>query len=189
MQALTKYVGGHSDLLLGSVTVRERAHYDAIGNAHYLLGTGVSPDDCSLALRGLQTLGVRLEQLGKSALDIARWFQQQPEITSVLHPALVGSPGNDIWKRDFTGSASVFSVVFAPTVSHESIIQAIDSLRLFKVGFSWGGVTSLVMPEFELKRRFRSYGSGLVRFNIGLEAVSDLLADLDEAFSSLRSKR
>ncbi|HKV83325.1 MAG TPA: cystathionine beta-lyase [Ktedonobacterales bacterium] len=186
MQALTKYIGGHSDLLLGSVTVRDPAHYQAIGDAHQLLGMGVSPDDCSLALRGLQTLATRLKQLEESALAVARWLAEQPEIERVLHPALPSCPGHEHWKRDFTGSASVFSVVFAPSAQPAAIIRFVDSLSLFKIGYSWGGVTSLAMPFVALKRRHRAYGSQLVRFNVGLETVGDLLADLARGFSVLR---
>ena len=187
MQALTKYVGGHSDLLLGSVTARDRAHYDAIGDAHHLLGMGVSPDDCSLALRGLQTLAVRLKHLEESTLAIAHWFAGRPEIETVLHPALPSCPGHETWRRDFTGSASVFSVVFRANPSRESIARFIDSLRLFKIGYSWGGVTSLVMPQFELTRKYRSYSQGLVRFNVGLEDVQDLINDLEGGFAAFRS--
>ena len=187
MQALTKYVGGHSDLLLGSVTVRDPAHYQALGDAHQLLGMGVSPDDCSLALRGLQTLAVRLKQLEESTLAVARWCAGQPEVETVLHPALPTCPGHAIWQRDFTGSASVFSVVFAPQVTAEAIIRFVDSLRLFKIGYSWGGVTSLAMPHFNLERTYRSYGSRLVRLNIGLEAVGDLIADLEAGFATMRT--
>jgi cysteine-S-conjugate beta-lyase len=187
MQALTKYVGGHSDLLLGSVTARDRAHYEALGDTHQLLGMGVSPDDCSLALRGLQTLAVRLKQLEESALAAARWFAAQPEVETVLHPGLPTCPGHEIWLRDFTGSASVFSVVFAPSVTEVAIVRFIDQLRLFKIGYSWGGVTSLAMPQFNLARAHRSYGSQLVRFNIGLEAVADLIADLEQGFSAFRA--
>lgn len=187
MQALTKYIGGHSDLLLGSVTVRDPAHYQAIGDAHQLLGMGVSPDDCSLALRGMQTLGIRLERLEDSTLTVARWLAEQPEVERVLHPALPSCPGHEYWQRDFTGSASVFSVVFAPSAQPEAIIRCVDSLNLFKIGYSWGGVTSLVMPFFSLKRRHRAYGSQLVRFNIGLETADDLIADLEWGFATLRT--
>jgi cystathionine beta-lyase len=186
MQALTKYVGGHSDLLLGSVTVRDCAHYRAIGDARHLLGMGVSPDECSLALRGLQTLAVRLRRLEESTLAVAHWFAERPEIETVLHPALPSCRGHEIWRRDFTGSASVFSVVFAANLSRACIERFIDSLRLFKIGYSWGGVTSLVMPQFELNRKFRSYSHGLVRFNVGLEDVKDLIADLERGFSAVR---
>jgi cystathionine beta-lyase len=187
MQALTKYIGGHSDLLLGSVTVRDPAHYQAIGDAHQLLGMGVSPDDCSLALRGLQTLGIRLKRLEDSTLTVARWLTEQPEVERVLHPALPSCPGHEYWQRDFTGSASVFSVVFAPSAQPEAIVRFVDSLNLFKIGYSWGGVTSLVMPFVSLKRRHRAYGSQLVRFNIGLETADDLIADLERAFATLRT--
>lgn len=187
MQALTKYVGGHSDLLLGSVTIRDDTHYAALGDTHQLLGMAVSPDDCSLALRGLQTLGVRLQQLEESALTVARWCAEQPEVETVLHPALPDCPGHDLWERDFTGSASVFSVVFTAQISPEAIVRLVDSLTLFKIGYSWGGVTSLAIPYFDLARRYRPYGSRLVRFNIGLEAVDDLLADLERGFTTLRA--
>lgn len=187
MQALTKYVGGHSDLLLGSVTIRDDTHYAALGDTHQLLGMAVSPDDCSLALRGLQTLGVRLQQLEESALTVARWCAEQPEVEMVLHPALPDCPGHDLWERDFTGSASVFSVVFTTQIGSEAIVRLVDSLTLFKIGYSWGGVTSLAIPYFDLARRYRPYGSRLVRFNIGLEAVDDLLADLERGFTTLRA--
>ncbi|MGZ6389226.1 MAG: cystathionine beta-lyase [Ktedonobacterales bacterium] len=187
MQALTKYVGGHSDLLLGSVTVRDPDHYQALGDAHQLLGMGVSPDDCRLALRGMQTLAVRLKQLEESTLAVARWFAEQPEVELVLHPALPTCPGHEFWQRDFSGSASVFSVVFAPGVPADAIIRFVDRLSLFKIGYSWGGVTSLAMPHFDLKRRYRAYGSRLVRFNIGLEAAGDLIADLEQGISAFRA--
>jgi cystathionine beta-lyase len=187
MQALTKYVGGHSDLLLGSVTVRDPAHYQAVGDTHQLLGMGVSPDDCSLALRGMQTLGVRLKQLEETTLAVARWLGAQPEVELLLHPAFPSCPGHDIWRRDFTGSASVFSVVFSPQTPPEAILRCLDALSLFKIGYSWGGVTSLVMPHFHLKRSHRAYGERLVRFNIGLETAGDLIADLERGFSVLRA--
>src|SRR5258708_35668562 len=116
MQALTKYVGGRSDLLLGSVTVRDPAHYQALGDAHQLLGMGVSPDDCSLALRGLQTLAVRLQQLEETTLAVARWLAKQPEVESGLHPALPTRPGPQIWRPDITGSARGVPVVFTPEI-------------------------------------------------------------------------
>jgi len=187
MQALTKYVGGHSDLLLGSVTVRDDTHYTALGDAHQLLGMGASPDDCSLALRGLQTLGVRLQQLEESALAVARWCAEQPEVEVVLHPEPPSCPGHDVWERDFTGSASVFAVVFTEQIGPAAIVRLVDSLALFKIGYSWGGVTSLAMPHVELPRRYRPYGSRLVRFNSGLEAINDLLADLERGFTTLHA--
>jgi cystathionine beta-lyase len=187
MQALTKYVGGHSDLLLGSVTLRDDTHYAALGDARQLLGMGVSPDDCSLALRGLQTLGIRLRQVEENTLAVARWCAEQPEVEVVLHPALPDCPGHELWERDFTGAAGVFSVVFTEQIGPEAIVRLVDSLTLFKIGYSWGGVTSLAMPHFDLPRRYRAFGSRLVRFSIGLEAVDDLLADLDQGFTTLHA--
>ncbi|MFK3649434.1 cystathionine beta-lyase [Lysobacter enzymogenes] len=185
VQALTKYIGGHSDLLLGSVTVRDEALYQAIGDAHQLLGMGASPDDCSLALRGLQTLGVRLDHLQRSTLEVAQWLQAQPRVMRVRHPALPGSPGHEIWKRDFTGSASVFSVEFDPALSQDALVAFIDRLRLFKIGYSWGGTTSLVVPQFSLHRDLPRAGRNLVRFNIGLERSQDLIDDLRASLAQL----
>ena len=184
MQALTKYVGGHSDLLLGSVSVRAEPHYRAVGRTHDLLGLAASPDDCSLALRGLQTLGVRLARLEASTLAVARWLAGRPEVARVLHPALPSCPGHEYWRRDFTGSASVFSAVFVPEFAPEQILAVVDRLRLFKIGYSWGGVTSLAIPQFAAARRVRPDGARLVRFNVGLEEPEDLVADLAQALDA-----
>jgi cysteine-S-conjugate beta-lyase len=189
MQALTKYVGGHSDLLLGSVTVRDERLYERIGDAHQLLGMAVSPDDCTLALRGLQTLAVRLSHVEASAIIIARWLCSRLEIEVVLHPAFPSCPGHDVWKRDFTGSAGIFSIVFRDGFSEEQVIRFVDSLRLFKIGYSWGGVTSLAVPYFDAKREVRSYGTRLVRLNVGLEETTALVDDLDQALNRVASGR
>jgi cystathionine beta-lyase len=186
MQALTKYVGGHSDLLLGTVSVRDEAAMRTVGKIYRLLGLAVSPDDCSLALRGLVTLGIRLAQFEKSALAVANWLKKRPEIALVLHPALSDCPGHDIWKRDFTGSASVFSIVFKDDWQPERIVKFVESLRLFKIGYSWGGAFSLAMAYSSLGREHRNYGRQLVRLNIGLEEPADLIADLEQALA--RSK-
>lgn len=183
MQALTKYVGGHSDLLLGTVSVRDEAAMRKVGSIYRLLGMAVSPDDCGFALRGLQTLGIRLKHLEQSALTIAKWLKARPEVSLVLHPALPDCPGHDIWKRDFTGSASVFSIVFNDSFSVDRIVKFVESLELFKIGYSWGGVVSLVMAYSALGRANRNYGRQLVRLNIGLEETNDLIADLDQALT------
>jgi cystathionine beta-lyase len=184
MQALTKYVGGHSDLLLGSVTVTRQEAYERLGLVHMGLGMGASPDDCSLALRGLQTLGVRLETLGRNTLRVARWLAERSSIERVLHPALPSCPGHEIWQRDFTGATSVFSMVLVKGTSPEAIARFVDGLELFKVGYSWGGVTSLAIPCFDLHRTLgSSYDGRLVRLNIGLEDPDDLMVDLDRALS------
>jgi cystathionine beta-lyase len=184
MQALTKYVGGHSDLLLGTVSVRDEAAMRQVGKIYRLLGLAVSPDDCNLALRGLQTLGIRLRELEQSALTIANWLKKRPEIALVLHPALPDCPGHDVWKRDFTGSASIFSIVFKDDWTPARIMRFVDSLKLFKIGYSWGGVTSLIMAYESLGRQHRNYGRHLVRLNIGLEDPVDLIADIEQAMQS-----
>lgn len=187
MQALTKYIGGHSDLLLGSVSAGNESAKERIGTTHRLLGLAVSPDDCTLALRGLQTLAVRLERLQSTALEVAQWCQRQSAIKSVLHPALEHCPGHAIWQRDFSGSASVFSIVFRDDWDMARITRFVEGLRLFKIGFSWGGTTSLVMAYESLPRNVRNYGCRVVRLNVGLEAPSDLIQDLAQSLAAASS--
>ena len=181
MQALTKYVGGHSDLLLGSVSVRNDVAYAKLGPIYQQLGLAVSPDDCSLALRGLQTLAVRLEALEKAALLVANWLTNHPQIDEVYHPALPSCPGHDVWARDFKGSTSVFSFTFKDTVSATKVVDFINALNVFKVGMSWGGINSLAIVYPNLQRPDQDFGGRIVRLNIGLEAPNDLIADLDQA--------
>lgn len=186
VQALTKYVGGHSDLLLGSVSVNSDLLYRRVGSTLSQLGMAVSPDDCSLALRGLATLAVRLEALERSTLQVAEWLAEQPEIDRVLHPAFPSCPGHDLWKRDFTGSASIFSMLLSPRYSVEQVHAFVDGLKLFKLGWSWGGVTSLAMTYPRLRRLEPKYHGLLVRLNIGLEDTADLIADLAAGLARLR---
>jgi cystathionine beta-lyase len=185
MQALTKYVGGHSDLLLGTVSVADDAAYAAVGNAYKQIGLAVSPDDCSLALRGLLTLGVRLERLEKSTLEVARWLATHPKIKTVLHPALPSCPGHEQWRRDFSGSSSIFSIVFDEECTADQVAGFADRLKLFKIGFSWGGVTSLAVVYPNLQRPAANHAGRLVRLNVGLEEPSDLIADLAQALASM----
>jgi cysteine-S-conjugate beta-lyase len=186
MQALTKYAGGHSDVLLGSITVCDELLYRRLGDARQVLGCAVSPDDCSLVLRGLQTLGVRLEAIERSALTIANWLADRPEVERVLHPALPSCPGHEFWERDFVGSAGVFSFVFAPGPSEERVQAFVDALKLFDIGYSWGGTHSLAVA-------YRIGGSGrppydhrLVRLSVGLETTMDLVGDLENGLNALR---
>lgn len=185
MQALTKYVGGHSDLLLGSVSVRDDAAYTKLGSIYQQLGLAVSPDDCSLALRGLQTLAVRLEALEKATLIVANWLTNHPQIDKVYHPALPSCPGHDIWARDFKGSTSVFSFTFKDTVSATKVVDFINALNVFKIGMSWGGINSLAIVYPDLQRPDQDSGGRIIRLNIGLEAPNDLIADLDQATKAL----
>jgi len=186
MQALTKYAGGHSDLLLGSITTREETAWRQLGATHQLVGCAASPDDCSLALRGLKTLAVRLKAIEDAALTLAHWLRERPEIERVLHPALPSCPGHEFWKRDFTGSTGVFSIVFQPRFSKAQVQEFVDKLELFEIGYSWAGVTSLAVAyDFHAMRGRPDYGHRIVRLNIGLEDVSDLREDLDRTLDGL----
>ena len=186
MQALTKYVGGHSDLLLGSITVRDEAAYKRLGATHQLVGCAASPDDCSLALRGMRTLAVRLRAIEASALELARWLAERREIELVLHPALPSCPGHELWKRDFTGSAGLFSIVFHQQFTKQQVLAFVDTLELFKIGYSWAGVTSLAVAyDFHSTPNRPDYGARIVRLNIGLEDVEDLKADLTRALETM----
>jgi cysteine-S-conjugate beta-lyase len=186
MQAVTKYIGGHSDLLLGSVTVRDDSLHQRLGAAQQVLGSAVSPDDCSLALRGLQTLAVRLAAVETSALTVAQWLAARREVERVLHPALESCPGHEFWKRDFLGSSGVFSIVFKPGPTQEQVFAFVDALQLFKVGYSWAGVTSLAVA-YDIGRipGRPAYDHRIVRLSIGLEATEDLLSDLEQALGKL----
>ena len=185
MQALTKYVGGHSDLLLGAVSARDAAAYDKLGPIYQQIGLAVSPDDCSLALRGLQTLAVRLDVLEQSTLKVAHWLAAHSLVSQVLHPALASCPGHDIWARDFTGSASVFSFVFDGHIRAEQVIDFINNLEIFRIGMSWGGVHSLAVVYPDLIRPNQDFAGRIVRLNIGLEKVDDLISDLEQAFGNI----
>lgn len=185
-QALTKYVGGHSDLLLGSVTVRDDSLYRRVGVTHQHFGLAVSPDDCSLALRGLQTLHVRLGAIEQTALKVAGWLAERPEVEIVLHPAFSSCPGHVTWQRDFTGSSGLFSVVFRPPLKRADLHALMDRLSLFRMGYSWGGVTSLVVtPDLDEAPNAKVYGDRLVRFYTGLEDPDDLIHDLEQALGSI----
>jgi cystathionine beta-lyase len=171
--------------LLGSVTVRDKKLYERLGNNLQDLGMAVSPDDCWLALRGLQTLHVRLRAIEESALRVASWLAERPNVEAVLHPALPTCPGHQIWKRDFTGSSGLFSVVFRPPLSGEELHGSTDRLKLFKIGYSWGGVSSLVVTvDPKEAPNARVYGGRLLRFYVGLEDPVDLIADIEQAFRS-----
>jgi cysteine-S-conjugate beta-lyase len=188
MQAVTKYIGGHSDLLMGSVTTRDSGIYERLGAAQQVVGMAVSPDDCSLALRGMQTLGVRLAAIETSALAIAKWLAGRVEVEAVLHPALDSCPGHEFWKRDFLGSSGVFSIVFKPGPTQAQVQAFVDALQYFKVGWSWAGVTSLAM-SYDIGRipGRPPYEHRIVRLNIGLESTQDLINDLEQALARLKT--
>ena len=188
IQALTKYVVGHSDVLLGSMTVADPGEWERVRNGALALGQYASPDDCWLALRGVRTMGVRLERQMASGIEVARWFASRPEVQTVLHPALPGAPGHELWKRDFTGACSLFGVVFQPEVSVEATHRMVDALELFGIGASWGGFESLALPTMGSINRTADTGSfsgPVCRFHIGLEDPTDLIADLEQGFAAM----
>jgi cystathionine beta-lyase len=178
-------------VLLGSITTREETHWKRVRDAALVLGMYASPDDCWLALRGLRTMAVRLERQMQSGLEVAAWFAAQPEVLRVLHPALPGAPGHDLWKRDFSGACSLFGVVFRPDISTEATHRMVDALTLFGIGASWGGYESLALPTTGFVSRTAGkldiFGGPMVRFHIGLEDAADLIADLETAMPLLKS--
>jgi cystathionine beta-lyase len=175
----TKYVGGHADLLLGAVTANEQ-YYGKLERTSWDLGQCVSPDDAWLCSRGLRTMGVRLRQHEASALRIARWLGERPQVAAVLHPALPDCPGHEHWVRDFKGASGLFSFVLRGG-DDSARTRFIESLELFGLGYSWGGYESLVVPvdpeRIRTATRWRAEGP-LVRLHIGLEDAEDLIEDL-----------
>ncbi|MEO8619297.1 MAG: cystathionine beta-lyase [Sphingomicrobium sp.] len=183
IQALSKYQSGHSDVLMGSVATRNPQHAAAIRTTHNELGMSVSPDDCSLVLRGLKTLDLRLRHVGESARKVAGWLAARDEVTAMLHPAFPDCPGHEYWKRDWTGSAGIFSVILG-SWDRERVIRFVDSLTLFKIGYSWGGANSLAFAYKGLDRPTPETGPLLVRLNIGHEDPDDLIADIERALGT-----
>ncbi|MGZ9114564.1 MAG: cystathionine beta-lyase [Brevundimonas sp.] len=189
VQAVTKYVGGHSDLLMGSIAVSDTTVGRAISETIEDLGWKVSPDDAWLALRGARTLPLRYEEQARSAAIVANWLQARPEIAQVLYPALPGSVGHDLWRRDFKGAASLFGVVMHggdETAAH----ALMSALELFGLGYSWGGFESLITHETGQLAHRRSpppLTGELLRLHIGLEAPADLIADLENGLAAWRA--
>ncbi len=186
VQALTKYQSGSSDVLMGAVITREKKLSQKIDIAHMRLGLGVGADDAYLVLRSLPTLRLRFDAHDKAARVLANWLKTRPEISKVLHPALPDCPGHGHWKRDFIGAGGLFSVLFDSRFSEEQTDRFVDSLKLFKIGYSWGGVNSLCVPyRMRGMRQDWNEAGQLVRLNIGLEDPMDLIADLEQAFDTL----
>jgi cystathionine beta-lyase len=180
MLAATKYVGGHADLMLGTATATA-AHFEKIQTFAWDLGCAVSPDDAWLGSRGLRTMGVRLKQHQESALKIAHWLKARAEVGLVLHPALPDCPGHELWKRDFKGSSGLFSFELkGADATRRSVF--IDALKLFGIGYSWGGFESLALPVDPCRTVTQPPAFNLVRLHIGLEDPDDLIADLSAAF-------
>jgi cystathionine beta-lyase len=188
MQAGTKYVGGHSDIMFGTISANARA-WPIIAENIRLLGVCAGPDDVYLALRGIRTLSVRLAQHHRSGLEMARWLEARPEVLKVLHPGLESDPGHAIWKRDFTGASGLFSIVLKPK-PQAAVDAMLNSLTLFGMGFSWGGFESLAIPfDCATYRTATTWAPGgpTLRLHIGLENTDDLKADLDRGFAVLNA--
>ena len=183
VQALSKYVGGHSDLLLGAITANAE-WYDRVQQTVWQFGHAAAPDDAWLTSRGLRTLAVRLKRHEGSALKVASWLSEQPQVARILHPAFESCPGHEYWKRDFKGSAGLFAFALAGGTPQERD-KLIDSLELFGIGFSWGGFESLAVPgEPPRSATHPDWGGPLVRLQIGLEDPDDLISDLAQALAS-----
>ncbi len=190
IQSGSKYIGGHSDLMLG-VVAANAATWQQLSATVFSMGLCVGPDDMYLGLRGLRTMAVRLAQHYQAGLTVAHWFAQRPEVAQVLHPAFESCPGHAIWKRDFTGASGLFSIVLKP--APEAAVHAfIDALTLFGIGASWGGFESLVIPfdchDVRSATTWSPKGP-TIRFHIGLEDVADLIADLERGFAALAAAR
>lgn len=186
-EALTKFVSGHSDVLMGSLTVADERLIASIRAQIGRFGIGVSPDDASLVLRGFETLGVRLRHSERVALEFARRLAAHPLVDQVLHPALETSPGHAIWKRDFLGSSGVFSIIFNQAAS-DRVSQALDAFRLFAIGASWGGTRSLVAPMPVARHRSITPWTRpdvVLRLSIGLEDEAELWADIERFLQAL----
>lgn len=189
MQALTKYQSGGSDVLMGALITRDKELMRRLETAHMHLGFGIGMDDAYLVMRGLSTLKLRFDAHDAGARKVAAWLKVRPEIGRVLHPAFEDCPGHAIWKRDFAGAGGLFSVLFDERFTEAQTDRFVDSLKLFKIGFSWGGAHSLCVPYRVQTMRSHWKESGqLVRFNIGLEDPQDLIADIEQALLAMQAR-
>ena len=190
IQSGTKYIGGHSDLMLGTVSANKET-IQRLKDTAYTMGLCVGPDDMNLGLRGLRTLSVRLAHHHQAGLMVARWLEQRPEVLRVLHPALPGNPGHVIWRRDFTGACGLFGIVLKP-VPEKAVLAFLNALSLYGMGASWGGYESLAIPFDVTNYRTATKwtpGGPCLRFHIGLEDVNDLTADLERGFAALAAAK
>jgi cystathionine beta-lyase len=188
IQAATKYIGGHSDIMFGTISANANA-WPMISGTVVMLGVCAGPDDVFLALRGMRTLAVRLNQHYRSGIEMAGWLESRPEVIRVLHPALESDPGHAIWKRDFTGASGLFSIVLKPA-PQKAVDAMLDTVKLFGMGFSWGGFESLIIPfDCDSYRTATKWAPGgpTLRLHIGLENVDDLKADLERGFAAFNA--
>ena len=185
IQSVTKYICGHSDVLMGCATVNEK-YADEFAEYFQTVENYTNPQDCYIALRGLRTLKVRLEEHEKSAYKIAQWLEKQEVVDCVIHPGLESHPQHSLWKRDFSGSSGLFSFTFKEPYSTDKIAKFINSLKMFALGFSWGGYKSLLTARpYERDGRWLHDGKHVIRLSIGLEETKDLIEDLKQGFNNL----
>ena len=188
VHSATKYISGHSDLVMGVLSCNSQEHYKKLLRTFRNLGARSSGDECYLALRGIRTMAVRLKQQQENGLKVANWLASRPEVETVLHPALPSCAGHEIWKRDFSGATSLFSIVLKNSYSHEALAAMLDGLEHFGMGYSWGGFESLVITCHPEKIRTATkwkYEGFVIRLHIGLENTDDLIADLEAGFERL----
>ncbi|MGE3714042.1 MAG: cystathionine beta-lyase [Alphaproteobacteria bacterium] len=190
VHSATKYIAGHSDLVMGLILFND-AHHENLVKTYRNMGACPAADNCYLAMRGLRTMALRIKHQYESTMKVAQWMKARPEIEEVLYPALPGSPGHELWKRDFSGACSLFAVAFKP-IPHEAMRAFIDSLQLFGLGYSWGGFESL-MTTFKTDNirsasKWPYEGPGL-RIHIGLEHTDDIIADLEHGFKQMKKQK
>lgn len=191
IQAGTKYLVGHSDVMIGTAVSNERC-WDQLRERSYLMGQMVDADSAYMTARGLRTLGIRLKEHGERSLQIAEWLAQRPEVKAVFHPALPSCPGHEFFKRDFSGASGLFSFELHQKLSDEQLANFLDHFELFTMAYSWGGFESLILANqpAEIARIRpgieRKLTGTLIRIHVGLEAVEDLIADLEKGFERLK---
>jgi len=187
--ALTKYINGHSDVIMGAITIQER-HYRIMYEAFRYMAVSAAPFNSYLVQRGLRTTKVRMDHIQKSALDLATWLEQRSEVAKVLYPALKSDAGHSLWKRDFTGAAGLFTIVLDRKYSQESLARMLDKLHYYGMGYSWGGYESLILPVdptgIRTATKWPYSNKTCLRINVGLEDIEDLKEDLEAGFKRLK---
>jgi cystathionine beta-lyase len=191
IQATTKYQAGHADVILGHIIAKTKQDWLELKLTTGALGQAVAPDVCYLALRGIRTLSVRLEEHQKNAIEVANWLSKRPEVETILHPAFTSCPGHEIWQRDFTGSSGLFSIILKD-FSTKQVNEMLDHMDYFAMGFSWGGFESLIVPcdPTKIRSATKWNASGpLLRIHVGQEDVQDLIKDLERGLNRLSGKK
>jgi cystathionine beta-lyase len=189
VMALTKYINGHSDIMMGSITIQEK-HFRVMYEAFRYMAVTASPHSCYMVQRGLRTVKLRMDQCFKSALEMAKWLEGRPEVEKVLYPALPSDSNHLLWKRDFSGAAGLFSIILDKKYSNEALARMLDKLHYYGMGYSWGGYESLILPfdasSIRTATKYPFTDKTCIRINIGLEDVADLQDDLEAGFKRLR---